>query len=312
MPVYTIETPSGHKLDIEAADEATAISGAQQWHADNAKAVPVTAGGLASAAAGGLAKGVTQLAGIPGDMGDLLNRGIDKGLSAVGVNVPPTPPNTFGSQNIQKQVEKVTGEFHKPQNTTEKFVDTAASFVPGAVLAPGGAVSNAVRYGVLPGLASEAAGQYFEGQGIEPYARAGAGMGAALLNPAARVVTPFPASPARQAAVQRLENEGVTSLTAGQRTGSTGLRYLEDAASHAPLAGQGASRIEHEGQRQFTEAAVHRVDRWQSEESNSACEQDDDSAASKLRSQSADQGYSGDRSRSQRQGRQVDCGTRDP
>jgi len=267
MPVYTIETPTGQKLDIEAADEATAISGAQKWHADNN--APVTAGGLAAAAVGGTARGATELAGMPGDLGDLLNRGIDKGLLAVGIQKPTTMtdliapsrerPNLLGSKNIKAQVEKLTGDFHVPQNTAEKFVDSAFSFVPGALAAPGGAISNAVRYGILPGLASEAAGQYFEGQGIEPYARAAAGMGVAALNPAARVVTPFPASPARQAAVQRLENEGVTSLTAGQRTGSTGLRYLEDAASHAPLAGQGASRIEHEGQRQFTEAALRRA-----------------------------------------------------
>lgn len=32
MPVYTIETPSGKTLDIEAADEATAMRGAQEWH----------------------------------------------------------------------------------------------------------------------------------------------------------------------------------------------------------------------------------------------------------------------------------------
>lgn len=33
MTVFTIETPSGQKLDIQADDEATALKGAQQWHA---------------------------------------------------------------------------------------------------------------------------------------------------------------------------------------------------------------------------------------------------------------------------------------
>src|SRR5664280_1856721 len=32
MPVFTIETPTGKQLDIEAADQATAMQGAQQWH----------------------------------------------------------------------------------------------------------------------------------------------------------------------------------------------------------------------------------------------------------------------------------------
>lgn len=34
MPLYTIETPSGRKLKIEAGDEQTAMAGAQQWHDD--------------------------------------------------------------------------------------------------------------------------------------------------------------------------------------------------------------------------------------------------------------------------------------
>lgn len=35
MPIFTIQTPGGKKLRIEAADEATALSGAQQWAAQN-------------------------------------------------------------------------------------------------------------------------------------------------------------------------------------------------------------------------------------------------------------------------------------
>lgn len=35
MPIYTIGTPDGRKLKIEAADEATAIRGAQEWSASN-------------------------------------------------------------------------------------------------------------------------------------------------------------------------------------------------------------------------------------------------------------------------------------
>jgi hypothetical protein len=35
MPIFTIKTPSGHELDIDAADEATAMNGAQEWYAQN-------------------------------------------------------------------------------------------------------------------------------------------------------------------------------------------------------------------------------------------------------------------------------------
>lgn len=40
MPTYTIGTPDGRELDIEAADEATAIRGAQEWAAANPNRKP--------------------------------------------------------------------------------------------------------------------------------------------------------------------------------------------------------------------------------------------------------------------------------
>lgn len=53
--VFTIETPTGQKLDIEAPDEATALRGAQQWHTQNTP----------SGAIAGLQQGVFDL--IKGD-----------------------------------------------------------------------------------------------------------------------------------------------------------------------------------------------------------------------------------------------------
>jgi hypothetical protein len=35
MPIYTIQAPSGHEVDIDAPDEATAVKGAQDWYAQN-------------------------------------------------------------------------------------------------------------------------------------------------------------------------------------------------------------------------------------------------------------------------------------
>ena len=40
MPIYTIETPAGRKLKIEAATESDALRGARQWHAENGQAKP--------------------------------------------------------------------------------------------------------------------------------------------------------------------------------------------------------------------------------------------------------------------------------
>lgn len=54
MAIYTIGTPDGRKLRIEAADEATAIRGAQEWTADNppAEQQSVPASGPATPPAG--------------------------------------------------------------------------------------------------------------------------------------------------------------------------------------------------------------------------------------------------------------------
>jgi hypothetical protein len=35
MPIYTIQAPDGHEIDIDAPDEQTAVTGAQSWYAQN-------------------------------------------------------------------------------------------------------------------------------------------------------------------------------------------------------------------------------------------------------------------------------------
>jgi hypothetical protein len=50
MPVFTIQTPSGKTLDIEAPDEAQALAGAELWHAEQGQAAaPATASAVAAA-----------------------------------------------------------------------------------------------------------------------------------------------------------------------------------------------------------------------------------------------------------------------
>lgn len=61
MPVYDIETPSGRVLTIEAADEATAMRGAQEWHAQQGAAKPEGPSG----ALAGFQQGVSELAAGP-------------------------------------------------------------------------------------------------------------------------------------------------------------------------------------------------------------------------------------------------------
>lgn len=80
------------------------------------------------------------------------------------------------------------------------------------------------------------------------------GIGAAT----SRAVSPSSISPERQAAIEVLEREGIP-LSAGQRTGSTPLRYAESIFGDATLAGgKAASLMERQGEA-FTDAAMRRA-----------------------------------------------------
>lgn len=164
-------------------------------------------------------------------------------------------------------VEPVTAP--QPQSRLGEYARTAGEFVPGAAAFGGTSPTNLLRFGIVPGVASETAGQLTEGvtvagQDVEPYAR----IAAALAAPAAlpRAVTPNVASgPTRQAA-QALKREGVR-LTAGQKTGSPIVQYREGLT-------EAGRRLTEQSADDFTKAALSRIGadstRWTPEVFNSA------------------------------------------
>jgi hypothetical protein len=217
----------------------------------------------------GTIKGTTSLAGLPGDLSNLLAKGSQAATNFIAEKTGLDPGPQAGApilpttESLSKRLTDALGQdLYKPKTDYGKATEKVGEFIPGAVAATatggGSLAGNVARYAAAPGAATFAAEKYLPESDYKPYLVAGAGVGAGMTNPS-RVVTPFPARAATQNAVDTLANEGVTSLTAGQRTGNTGLRYIEDAASHAPMAGGGAARIEHEGQQQFTEAAMRRA-----------------------------------------------------
>ncbi len=248
----------------------------QDWTKQSAPAASATIGEKALDAYKGLGtgaiKGTLALGGMVGDLTNLGAQGLEKASNAVsgalGVEPykRPETPSVLNaiptSESLTKQLTGALGDFHQPKTEYGKASESVGQFIPGAVAATatggGSLIGNIARYAVLPGAATYTAERALPETKYKPYLVGAAGVGAGLVNPI-RAVTPFPANTARQAAVQSLANEGVTSLTAGQKTGNAGLRYIEDAASSAPLAGQGASRIQGEGARQFTEAATSRA-----------------------------------------------------
>jgi hypothetical protein len=236
---------------------------------------------VAKSAGTGLAQGAIGLAGLPGDLQAVAGEA-GKWLSdkMPDVQLPQwaqdiynkldTPqarkyaekygrradvsPQFLNSAQIQGAVEDKTGEFYKPQSTPGKFANTVGQFAPSAVMMGGGPAAM-IANAVIPGVGSEGAGQL--AQKYAPQHETAARIGGAVAAPlgvagARRVVTPFPTSPERTAAVDVLRNEGVTDITAGQATGRKGLQYLE--------AERGAgNRLAESSGEQFTAAALRRT-----------------------------------------------------
>lgn len=227
-------------------------------------------GDLAKSVGSGLAKGAVGLVGGIGDMANFLGHYSDvsgdyiaRQLGFEGrAPLQNVVAESAGSKSIGAAVDKLSGApvtSYKPETTAGKFAQTAAEFVPGSLMGPGGIARNVIGYGVIPGLASEAAGQATEGTKLEPVARIAAAIAAgAVPGLASRAVTPLPISPERQKLVDALAREGVP-LTAGQKTGSTPLRYAESIFGESPGAGGQTARIMEAQGEAFTDAAMRRA-----------------------------------------------------
>lgn len=207
-----------------ADQQKTAASGWDAFPLADGEAPPLTikksgakavAEDVAKSAGVGVAKGAIGLATLPRALSDMADYGpawliakgaeklglMPKGRTAdefladaakLGAKAPRSPFTPPSAGEVQGEIEKVTGPFYKPQSTAGKYAQTVGEFLPGAA-AMGGAniVGNSLRYGVVPGIASEAAGQATEGTKLEPWARVGTALGAGgLASLSARQTSP--------------------------------------------------------------------------------------------------------------------------
>lgn len=119
---------------------------------------------------------------------DLPNSGylIDKANEAI--RPEPTIAQTFAGEQPQSFLMR------QPQNTPEQYADTVGQFVGGSWLGPGSLTMKGVS-GITGGLASEAAGQAFEGTPLEGPAR--------FVGGAAGVIAPHMIAGARGSHVPR-------------------------------------------------------------------------------------------------------------
>lgn len=224
----------------------------------------------------GAAEGAIGLVGLPTDARSLSDsvggwlagkltgdpEGIAKARAALAnTNVAKYAPTLPGSTTLKKGIEEHTGEFYKPQTVGGEYARTLGQFLPASFIPGGGGGIGAgfLKNTVIPAAASETAGQATKGTAAEPYARlAGAVAGSVVPSILGRAVTPLPISAERQGLINTLNQEGI-GLTAGQTTGSKGLRWMESQLGNLPLSGgRSAATMDRQGE-QFTQAVLARA-----------------------------------------------------
>lgn len=139
----------------------------------------------------GLDKGVAGLAGLPADLALGINAAVNYGKAKVqGRSFDDVEAESDRNGVISREAVRKWGSQaahagsplkHDPETTAGKYIQSAAEFIPSSLLGPGSIARNVLGLGVLPGLASEAAGQATEGTQYEPYARAGAAVAGGVL-----------------------------------------------------------------------------------------------------------------------------------
>lgn len=153
---------------------------------------PTDYAGIAKQAGVGLAKGAAGLAGLPGDVQQLAQKGADYLKDKLsGIHWPEPSEESkknaerYGSRgdlgpsfpmptsaDIQGAIEKVTGPWRKPQSQTEADAETLGEFVPAALAGPGGVARKVITQAAIPAAASVTAGRLTD---QNPYVKALAG-----------------------------------------------------------------------------------------------------------------------------------------
>ena len=207
------------------------------------------------------ARGIADVPALPVNFAQLGAMGVEK---ALGMESPSSVSRGLAAlPDTREMLASVPyigpeTEYVAP-GTAGEYIATAGEFAGGAGLTAG--PKAIARYGVAPGVASEAAGQATEGTDAEPYVRAGAALAAPIAagvagKAAQNVISPSAGqiSPARQEAVEALRREGIQP-TAGQAIGGTAAEnqlYRETATA------AGRARSD-QAMGQFTAAVMKRI-----------------------------------------------------
>ena len=209
-----------------------------------------TAGDAAKSVGSGVLRGVGELADIPVSTWNLGQYGINAVRKFAGYS--PMEDHTGDASYFRKGMENLTGgaSEYKPTTTLGKYAGTVGEFIPGAIGAAltGGeslvpAIGKGILTSIIPGAASEAAGEATAGTKWEPIARAGAAiLGGKLSTNAEAALRPEAAIQSAGSALgdiranhlKVLQDNGM-SLPAGLKTNSLEVQAIEGST------GKGAS-----------------------------------------------------------------------
>lgn len=221
---------------------------------------------VAKAGAAGVARGTTALADAPGALMSGYGSLVAAGLEKTGIASPetadtvrrgivatvPTGDGTLARDTAAALTGGATE--YRGKTTAGQYAGTIGEFLPGAALFGGTSPTNLVKYGAVPAVTSEAAGQAAEGTGWENTARIAGALAGGILpdlltKGAARLISPNGgADPERLKLAAVLDDFGVP-ISAGQRVGNEALRRKEGLTG----AGQNLSAAQKEA---FTVAAL--------------------------------------------------------
>ncbi len=276
MPIFEIQGQDGSIYEVDAPDERQAVTGFLRF---SAPAKPDV--GMVTAAGRGAAQGLTfggydELRGLseaggvkpdePMSLGSLISGGYNL-LTGSGNDQYRAGKDRAASEfrTAQEQYPMTTGAGEVGGALTGALALTPLSLAGNAAragagfrgLAAGSTVDGAVLGGAQGTLSADE-GKRIEGLGAGLFA--GGLVGAAapvavtgMTSAVRRAASPMTVSAERQAAANVLGNEGV-DLSAGQITGSKGLRYAE-----GEIGGRAAENLMERQGEQFTSAALRRA-----------------------------------------------------
>lgn len=282
MPKYTIQSPDGRKITIEAVDEATAVRGAQEWTAANpkqsSKDKALVDARKATKGAHGIERAATQ--GLLFNYGDELQGaanyatvGAQNALGRIGIGkANPYSAREAYDATVQAENETIN------QFAREKPVTSAVAGVAGGLANPlnkvgvgyvakGGSLANVATRSAVVGAATGAAYGSGEGRTLKDRGQnafmggtTGAVIGGALpvVGAGAKSMAGSigrklaPASSSKD--VKALQNAGV-DLTYGEMMGGTAKR-IEDALS--TISG-GIRSARDRGQQQLNRAVINKA-----------------------------------------------------